>query len=96
MFITVSRKPGYEAGKTYSYYPVHAYGDANDRAAQEAFLRSLGVAWHEGEVFCVVDNQLEPRPTELNALEGSAEHLTSLHPRAPGIVNVGVGEPLIC
>ncbi len=96
VFITVSRRPGYEAGKTYSYYPFHAYGEANDRAAQEAFLRSLGVEWQGTEVFCVVDNALEPRATELNALKGSTDHLTSLHPRAPGIVNVGVGATLFC
>lgn len=96
VYITVSRRPGYQPDRSYSYYPFHSFGDAKDKAAQEAFLNQIGVRWHNDEVYCVVDNGLEPRVTELNQLKGSQDHLTSLHPRSPGIVNVGVGEPLIC
>lgn len=95
IFITISSKPSFTA-KSYSYYPFHSYADSSYRAAQENLLKSIGVEWDREEVFCVVDNSLKPKETELNNLAGSSDHLTSLHPRFPGIVNVGVRSPLIC
>jgi hypothetical protein len=93
VFITISRRPSYQPGATYSYFPLHA--DGEPAKAQLELLRTIGVTVPSDEVYCVVDNTLKPRDTRYNGLKGDTEHLTMVGDWT-GILNVGVGESHIC
>lgn len=100
IFITVSRAPIYDTHASYSFYPYNPTNwqdRAFDDPATKCLLTGLGIQPVSDKVYLVVDNALSPtKETYAYNMRGGSNHLTMLPDKGPGIINVGVGSPLIC
>lgn len=99
IFVTISREPIFDPKLTYSYYQYSKNWQdrATDDPATKSLLTGLGIQPIGEKVYVVVDNSLHPtKPTYADNMKGSSDHLTMLPDKGPGIINVGVGSPLIC
>jgi len=91
IFVTVTNNPQWAEGN-YSFFP-----QVPELENTEQLLHSLGVKPKDKKIRIIVDNNLKPKYSYANNLSpGPSNHLVGPSDFGPGIVNVGLGEPLVC
>jgi hypothetical protein len=89
VFVTITKHPLW-ADDTYTYCP-------NEVSLCASLCQDLGISANPAHMKIVVSNELAPKATYSPNLKVSApNHLVGLPTGGMGLVNIGLGEPLIC